>query len=365
MSTQKEAESKEKFQFSQPVRVILGLVFVLLLSILAWMLTKKVYGTQLPLGIPGKVLEYPIWAAIIGIAGNLLSKAFTIKEVIKPGIKTELFLKIGLILMGAGINLSLLVTAAGGAIIQALIMITSVFFFTYWLAGKFGMDDKLRAVMATALSVCGVSAAIAAAGAVIAKKEQVTYVATLVILVALPMMVITPLVAGALHMPDAVAGAWFGGNIDTTAAVVGAGTIYGDQAQKVATIVKSVQNALIGVVAFLLALAYATKSENGEKKQRPSAKMIWDRFPKFVVGFVIASILFTLGVIDGGKGTAIDAIKNWAFVLAFVCMGMELSISEFKKMGWKPVVVFLTATLFNTLLALGISYLIFGFLFPL
>lgn len=365
MSSSTEVKSSESIQLSQPWRVVSGLVFVLLLSILAWKLTKTVYGTQLPFGIPGKVLEYPIWAATIGIAGNLLSKVAKIKEVINPGIKTELFLKIGLVLMGAGINLSLLVTAAGGAILQALVMIVSVFFFTYWLAGKFGMDDKLRAVMATALSVCGVSAAIAAAGAVIAKKEQVTYVATLVILVALPMMVITPLVAGAMHMPEAVAGAWFGGNIDTTAAVVGAGTIYGEQAQKVATIVKSVQNALIGVVAFFLALAYAVKTEKGKEKQRPSVKMIWDRFPKFVLGFVIASILFTLGVIDGGKGTVIDALKNWAFVLAFVCMGMELSVSEFKKMGWKPVVVFLSATVFNTLLALGVSYLIFAVLFPL
>ena len=365
MSSSIEAKRSEGIQLSQPLRVISGLLFVLILSILAWILTKRVYGTQLPFGIPGKVLEYPIWAAAVGIAGNLLSKGFKIKEVITPGIKTELFLKIGLVLMGAGINLSLLVTAAGGAIIQALVMITSVFFFTYWLAGKFGMDDKLRAVMSTALSVCGVSAAIAAAGAVLAKKEQVTYVATLVILVALPMMVITPLIAGAMHMPEAVAGAWFGGNIDTTAAVVGAGTIYGEQAQKVATIVKSVQNALIGVVAFLLAFAYAVKTEEGKKKQRPSAKMIWDRFPKFVLGFVIASILFTLGVIDGGKGTVIDALKNWAFVLAFVSMGMELSVSEFKKMGWKPVIVFLSATVFNTLLALGVSYLIFTVLFPL
>lgn len=359
-----EAEVQGVRRESLAFQTILGLLIVGILSVIAWRLTKLVYGMELPLGIPGNALEYPLWAALVGLAGNVLLKLTNTHAQVQPGIRTELFLKIGLVLMGAGINLSLLATAAGGAIIQAFIMITAVFFFTYWLAGRMGLERKLRAVMATALSVCGVSAAIAAAGSVVAKKEQVTYVTALVIVTALPLMIIAPLIAQAINLPEPIAGAWFGGNIDTTAAVVGAGTIYGETAQQVATIVKSTQNALIGLVAFLLALAFAAQSEDGTT-QRPSARIIWDRFPKFVLGFVVASVLFTLGIIDGGKGTAIEALKNWAFTLAFVCMGLELSVSEFKKMGWKPVVVFLTATLFNTLLALGVSWVIFTYLLPL
>ncbi len=332
------------------------------LSILAWRLSKTVYALDLPLNIPGKALEYPIWAVLLGIAVNFLLRPFKGGEFIRPGVRTEFFLKVGLVLMGAGINLKLLVTAAGGSIVQALIMITSVFFFTYWLAGRFGLDDKLRAVMSTALSVCGVSAAIAAAGSVQAKKEQVAYVVALVVLVALPMMVIAPLFGEALHLPDAVAGAWFGGNIDTTAAVIGAGTIYSENAQKVATIVKSTQNALIGVIAFLLAVYSAGRAAGA---QRPSPRLIWERFPKFVLGFVLASVLYTLGWIDGGKGTVLEAIKNWAFTLAFVSMGLEFAFGELKSMGWKPLVVFLIATLFNTLLALGVAWAIFGYLLPL
>lgn len=343
----------------------LGLLLVAALTVLAWWVTKQVYSMQLPGGIPGKALEFPLWAALVGLLGNLLLKLTKAHHRVKAGIRTELFLKIGLVLMGAGINLSLMVPAAGGAILQALIMITSVFFFTYWLAGKFGLDDRLRAVMSTALSVCGVSAAIAAAGSVSAKKEQVTYVTSLVILIALPLMLLLPLLARGMGLSQEVAGAWFGGNIDTTAAVVGAGTLYGEAAQKVATIVKTTQNALIGVVAFLLALAFATRGENGQRGSRPGAHMIWNRFPKFVLGFVIASVLYTLGIIDGGKGSVLEALKNWTFTAAFVCMGLELSIAEFKKMGWRPVAVFLLATLFNTLLALGVAYAIFTFLFPI
>jgi uncharacterized integral membrane protein (TIGR00698 family) len=344
------------------LRFLTGLALVVALSVLAWWISKKVYATTLPFGIPGKTMEFPIWAVLLGIAANLVLRPFKGHDFVRPGVRTEFFLKTGLVLLGAGINLKLLATAATGAVLQAPIMIVSVFFFTYWLAGRFGVDDKLRAVMSMALSVCGVSAAIAAAGSVKARKEQVTYVITLVILVALPLMVLAPIAAKAMHLSDAVAGGWFGGNIDTTAAVVGAGTIFSDTAQKVASIVKSTQNALIGVVAFFLALYFATKNEGG---QRPSARMIWDRFPKFVLGFIAASILYTLGWIDGGKGTALEALKNWAFTLAFVSMGLEFAFGELKSMGWKPVAVFLIATLFNTLLALGVSWVIFQYLLPI
>lgn len=351
------------YQPAPAMRVIAGLSIVLVLSVIAWWITQQVYRVQLPWGIPGKVLEYPLWAALAGLAGNLLLRLTRLRETVRPGIRTELFLKVGLVLLGAGINLKLIVSAAGGAIMQTLILIPSVFFFGWWLGGKFGLENKLRAVMSTALAVCGVSAAIAAAGSVSARKEQVTYITGLVILVALPMMVIAPLLAQAMHLPDSVAGAWFGGNIDTTAAVIGAGTIYGETAQKVASIVKNTQNALIGVVAFLLAIFYASTGDDGAKTH-PSARVIWDRFPKFVLGFVLASVLFTLGWIDGGKGSAVDALKNWAFTLAFVCMGLELSITEFKRMGWKPVAVFLIVTVFNTLLALLCAWVLFTFVFP-
>jgi len=361
--------SNETSSITQPVkapawiRFVAGLLLVLMLSMVAWWVTRKVYAVTLPLGIPGKTLEYPIWAVLFGLLGNLVLSLTGARDFLRPGIRTEFFLKVGLVLLGSGINLTLLVTAAGGAILQAVIMITSVFFFTWWLANLFGLDEKLRAVMATAISVCGVSAAIAAAGSVLAKKEQVTYVITIVILVALPLMVLSPLAAGALHLPDAVAGAWFGGNIDTTAAVVGAGTIYSDAAQQVASIVKNTQNVMIGLVAFLLAIYYSARS--GETGRRPSARLVWERFPKFVLGFVLASVLYTLGWIDGGKGSALEALKNWAFTLAFVCMGLEFAVGEVRRMGWRPLGVFLIATVFNTVLALGVAWIIFGMLLPI
>ncbi len=342
---------------------IVGFVLVLALAFLARWAKYQVYGATLPFGIPGKVLEYPLWAALIGLIANGILKAVNLHEPLKGGFRTELFLKIGLVLLGTTISFKTIVTAAGGAVLQGIIMVSSVYFFSWWLAGKFGLPDTLKAVMSTAVSICGVSAAIAAAGSVLAKKEEITYVTALVIVTALPLMVIAPLIAGALNMPETVAGAWFGGNVDTTAAVVGAGTIYGETAQQIASIVKQTQNALIGIVAFFLALYFTTVVEG--KKEKPSASIIWKRFPKFVLGFIAASLLYTFGVIQKGDGaTAISSLKDWAFCLAFVCMGLELSVGEFKKMGWSPVIVYLIVTVFNTLLALVVSWIIFGWLFP-
>lgn len=344
------------------LRFLAGLGLVVLLAFLARWLKLQVYAFQLPFGIPGKVLEYPLWAAMIGIMANILLKMVRVHQWLSPGFRTELFLKIGLVLLGATISFKTIVTAAGGAILQALLMVTIVYFFAWWLGGKFKLPDTFRAVMASAVSVCGVSAAIASAGSVHAKKEEVTYITTLVIFTALPLMVLAPLVAGWLNMPDAVAGAWFGGNIDTTAAVVGAGTIYGETAQKIASIVKQAQNTLIGVVAFLLAIYFATVVEG--KKEKPSPKMIWQRFPKFVLGFIVASLIVTAGMIPKETGITIAAIKDWFFCLAFVSMGLELSSGGFKSIGWRPVAVYLIITVFNTLLALGLAYGIFGWLLP-
>jgi uncharacterized membrane protein YadS len=344
---------------------LLGLAVVIVLCFITRYVYNIVKPMTLPGGIPGKVLEYPIWAAVVGLIFNWIFKATNLHDRLASGFKTELFLKVGLILLGASVSFKVLVTAAGGAIIQGIIMVTCVYFFSWWLAGKFGLPDTLRAVMSTAVSICGVSAAIASAGAVLAKKEEITYVTALVIVTALPLMVIAPLLARAMNMPDAVAGAWFGGNVDTTAAVVGAGTIYGETAETIASIVKQTQNALIGIVAFLLAYYFVAVVEG--KGERPSVAIIWQRFPKFVLGFIIASLLYTFGVIhkEGLDPYALTQnIKAWFFCAAFVCMGLELSVAEFKKMGWSPVIVYLIVTVFNTLLALGVSWLIFGWLFP-
>lgn len=306
-----------------------------------------------------KALEYPLWAVALGLIANLALSAAGVREKVNQAFRTELFLKVGLVLLGAGVNFTQVLSVGAKGMVQAVIMVTAVFLFTWWLAGLFKLDDKLRAVMSTAISICGVSAAIVAAGAVLARKEHLAYVTTLVIITALPLMILMPYTAIALGLSPEWAGAWFGGNIDTTAAVVGAGAIHGEAAMKVASIVKMSQNALIGVAAFLLASYWVIVVER-KPGERPSARVIWDRFPKFVLGFILVSILASAGLFNKAQLADLTALRNWAFTLAFISIGLELSFGEFRKMGARPLVVYLLATVFNTLLALGLAAVIFG-----
>ncbi|GIF46558.1 putative integral membrane protein (TIGR00698 family) [Asanoa ferruginea] len=345
-----------------------GLVLVLALAWLTKYLDKNVsvWLADTSLKRIAKSVEYPVYAIVIGLLGNAVLSATGVRDRLAPAFRTEFFIKTGLVLLGVSINLSLLVTAAGPAIVQALLLISGVFLFTWWLGGKLGLDDKLRALLASAVSICGVSAAIAAAGAVRAKREQLAYAASLVILFALPSIFLLPWLADVFGLSDAVAGAWIGGNIDTTAAVTAAGTLAGEDALKIATIVKVTQNALIGIVAVALTAWFAFKVERTEDAARPGAIELWRRFPKFVLGFVAASVIGTwfANSVSAADNTAAQAVatnfRTWFLILAFVSIGLEFRLTALREAGWRPIAVFASATVVNIGLALALAALLFA-----
>ncbi|GAA0999164.1 putative sulfate exporter family transporter [Acrocarpospora macrocephala] len=311
-------------------------------------------------------IEYPVYAILLGLLGNAVLTATGVRDRLAGGFRTEFFIKTGLVLLGASINLSVIVTAAGPAIIQGIVLITSVFLFTWWLGGKLGLEDKLRALLSAAVSICGVSAAIAAAGAVQAKKEQLAYAASLVIVFALPSIFILPWLAGLLGLSPEVAGAWIGGNIDTTAAVTAAGAIVGEEALAVATIVKVTQNALIGIVVVALTAWFAFRIERRPDAAAPALSELWRRFPKFVLGFIAASVVATwyLSTVPAAEGKATIAVANdlrvWFLILAFVSIGLEFRPASLRAAGWRPVAVFGAAAVVNLLLALALAALLFS-----
>ncbi|MFO7163341.1 MAG: putative sulfate exporter family transporter [Mycolicibacterium hassiacum] len=311
-----------------------------------------------------KSIEFPIYAIALGLLGNLVLTVLALREKLAKGFRTEFFIKTGLVLLGASINLKVLVTAAGPAIVQALLLITIVFGFTWWLGGVLRLEDKLRALLASAVSICGVSAAIAAAGAVHAKKEQLAYAASLVIAFALPSIFLLPWLADLLGLSDPVAGAWIGGNIDTTAAVAASGAIAGEEALQIATIVKTTQNALIGVVAIALTAYFALKVQRKSAAEaRPTIGQFWERFPKFVLGFIAASIIGTLYLAAGGDKAAISTVndlRTWFLIFAFVAIGLEFSLKGLKEAGWRPIGVFAAATVANIVVALGLASVLFA-----
>nr|WP_272902337.1 putative sulfate exporter family transporter [Brevibacterium daeguense] len=350
------------------VIVVVGLAY--LVRFLTDFVPEATDGTWF--GGIAKSIEYPIYAIALGFLANAVLSLLHVRDRMYAAFRTELFIKIGLVLLGATINFAIFVKAAGPAIIQALCLIAIVFLFTWWFAGKLGLDDRLRALLASALSICGVSAAVAAAGAVRAKKEQLAYTATLVVVFAVPSIFLLPWLANLMGLPAAVTGAWIGGNIDTTAAVTAAGAVAGEQPLQIASIVKVTQNALLGFVAVLLTMYFTLKIEKPAGEVQPDGskpkawKMIWDRFPKFVLGFLLASIVATIlgSTMDPAvlepRLDAAKELQTWALILAFVSIGLEFKVGSIKEAGWKPVAVFAAATGVNLLAGLGLALLLFS-----
>jgi len=338
--------------------VLIGLT--LLVAELDWAIANAFRAS----GVVQNPLEYPLTAVAVGLIANTLLRMFRLYRAIQPAVRTELYLKTGVVLLGARISLGDLLATGAGGVIQAVIVVTSVFLFTWWLTGKLKFSNTFRAVMAAAVSLCGVAAALAAAGVVKARKEEVTYVAALVIVTSIPLMVLMPPLAHALNVPPTIAGAWFGANIDTTAAVVGAGTALGPKAQETATVVKLTQNVLIGFAAFALAIFFAFAVNQGVRGEEPRPRILWDRFPKFVIGFVLVMLFSSAGWVTPALAKEIDTASKWLFTLSFVCIGLDFSLRELLGAGWRPAAAYLVATVFNTVFALGAAYVVFGVLFP-
>ena len=187
---------------------------------------------------------------------------------------------------------------------------------------------------------------------------------------ALPSIFLLPAAANGLGLSQPVAGAWIGGNIDTTAAVSAAGALAGEQALQLATIVKTTQNALLGVVAVAVALtAYfavrVERSAESTTSARPSAAQLWVRFPKFVLGFLAASVIGTLYVAAVGAAAAkpvvatVNDLRTLFLILAFVSIGLEFRVAPLREAGWRPVGVFAGATVVNLLVGLLLATLLF------
>ncbi len=366
---------------SHAAGAIAGIAVALGLAALTRWLTEAVPAATTGTGMEqvAAAVEYPVYAIALGFAGNAVLTLTGLRNRMTAAFRTELFIKVGLVLLGASIDLATVARAFGPAMVQAIMLIAIVFGFTWWFAGRLGLDDRLRALLASALSICGVSAAVAAAGAVHARKEQLAYTATLVIVFAVPSIFLLPFLAGMMGLSPAVTGAWIGGNIDTTAAVTAAGAVAGEQPLQIASIVKVTQNALLGVVAVLLTVYFTVRiaaTEASAERDGTAAStrssgrawlaVLWHRFPKFVLGFLVASVLVTVlgqttpADVLADRLSAAKELQVWALTLAFVSIGLEFNVSSAREAGWRPVLVFAVATVVNLVAGLGLSLLLFS-----
>jgi len=305
-------------------------------------------------------IEYVIFALGIGL---LVSHLGGVGASIRAAARSELFIKTGLVIMGATILFGDILQAGALGIIQAVGVVIVVWYVAFWLAKRFRVDDEMAVMLSTAVSICGVSAAIAACGAIQGDRRKLSYVTALVLVVAVPMIVLMPWIVRLAGIPDAVAGAWMGGTLDTTPSVIAASALVSDTTVRVGTIVKFSQNVLIGVAALVLSMWWTMRqAQPGERAT--GASVIWQRFPKFVLGFLAASAVFSflLGpeLVNRTKD-AIGSVRTLWFALAFVAIGLETRLGDLVRLDeGRPLGAFLLAQAFNVAWTLALAWLIFG-----
>ena len=318
------------------------------------------------------------------IFGLIIRNAFRVPEWLKPAIQGEFFIKIGVICLGATVLFSDVMKSGFAGLIQANLVILVVWFFAYFLARKLKVERASAMTLASGVSICGVSACITAAGVAGTDKRQLSYIISLVLIIVVPMIylmpwlaeMVVPMLSNDPVIQSEITGAWIGGTIDTTSGVGASSEMAGDLAQRTAIVVKATQNVLIGVVAFFIAIYLSARSEVSDSKVRPSfVGVVWDKFPKFILGFVVASAIFSIlqnqGLLtlnDSGKIIETSVAKTFStffFSLSFVCIGMDTRLKDIiSRENRKLLFSFIGAQVFNIVVTLFIAWLMFGIVKP-
>ena len=318
------------------------------------------------------------------IFGLIVRNLFKVPEWLKPAIQGEFFIKIGVVCLGATVLFSDVMKSGAAGLMQAVLVVGIVWSFGYWLARKLKIEEATAMTLASGCSICGVSACITASGVAGTDKKQLSYLISVVLIVVVPMIYLMPWIAGMIvplfvddpTIQNEIIGAWIGGTIDTTSGVVASAESVGQVAENTAIVVKATQNVLIGVVAFFIALYLSTRSKTTSTISRPSLYIVWDKFPKFILGFLVASALFSilqtqdiLTINEKGKVLETSLAKNFStffFSLSFVCIGMDTRLKDIVSRENRRILhAFLGTQIFNIIITGLIAWFMFGIVKPL
>lgn len=314
-------------------------------------------------------LEAPLLALAVGlIIGNVVN----MPKWMDSSLRTEFFVKTGIVLMGATLPFTLIIQAGPTAFAQATVIAVTTYLTIYWAGTRFfGLDKRFAATLAAGGSICGVSASIAIGGSVKAEKQHVSVAISLVVVWALVMVFLLPIMIKAFGIAPGPAGAWIGTSEFADAAGMAAAASINEQAIKTFTLMKVVgRDMFVGIWCFIMAFISVTKWEKREDGAKPKPGEIWTRFPKFVLGFFVASIIITLLVssVDAASAkaaesqiiTPIKTLRGWAFNLTFICIGLTTRFKELTSVGWKPFAAFTTGVIVNVPLGYLLSIVIMG-----
>lgn len=296
--------------------------------------------------------EYVLFAIAIGM---LIRNTVNVPSLFLTGINTyELWMKTGIVLMGSKLALqNVLSIGVAGFMLVFVVIVLAITSATY-LARLFGISEKLGTLIGVGVGICGVSAIIGTTGAIDAKDDDSSYAIATIMVFGAIMVFLFPFLGNILGLSDRFFGFWTGLSLDNTAAAVATGFAYSEAAGKFATIVKLSRNALMGAVILSIAILYARKGLRGQVENK--ALFLWQRFPKFLLGFLAFSLLATLGFFSSAQVKALDNLSKWFFLLTFAGVGLSTEFSQMRA-GIKPFIVGLFVETIVAVVTFALIYL--------
>jgi len=297
-------------------------------------------------------IEYVLWAILIGL---IISNTIDVPAIFRAGVATyEFWLKAGIVLLGARFLIGDVLKLGGLSLALVFIEVTLSLAFMTVLGRAFKLKPKLITLLAVGSSICGVSAIIATQGAIDADEEDSSYAIAAILALGAISLFTFPVIGHWLHLTDRGYGLWAGLAVDNTAEASAAGSLFSDAAGKVAVLAKTCRNAMIGFVVLGYALYWASKGQAAKVENK--AAFLWSKFPGFILGFLLISLLASIGFFAKPQITAIGNLSRWAFLLTFAGVGLRTNLRELGKQGVRPFAVGAIGEVAIAALTLGLIY---------
>jgi uncharacterized integral membrane protein (TIGR00698 family) len=338
--------------FKRVAQLLPGLLLLAAVGYAGKFLERSIatYGRTHHVTLPN--IEYVLWAILIGLA---IANTTGVPEMFKPGLATyEFWLKAGIVLLGSRFLLGDVAKLGGVSLALVVIEIVLSLAFMTALGRAFGLKPKLTTLLAVGSSICGVSAIIAAKGAIDADDEDASFAIAAVLALGAIALFVFPVVGHWLGMSDLSYGLWAGLGVDNTAEAAAAGALYSDAAGKVAVLAKTARNAMIGFVVLGYAVYWARKDHGAGVGNK--AAFLWAKFPKFVLGFLFISALASAKIFNKDQLVSLANLSRWAFLLTFAGVGLQTNIQAMRKQGARPFFVGAIGEVVIALLTLGLVF---------
>src|SRR5271155_15685 len=317
------------------LRLLPGVALLAGIGFTGKLLEKNINAYAKAHHFPFPNIEYVLWAILIGL---VISNVFGLAQIFRPGVATyEFWLKGGIVLLGSRFLLGDVVKLGGVSLLLVAVEILGSLAFMTLLGKLFKLKPKLTTLLAVGSAVCGVSAIIATQGAIEADEEDSSFAIAAILALGALSLFTFPLIGHWLHLSDHAYGLWAGLAVDNTAEATAAGALYSDAAGKLAVLAKTTRNAMIGFVVLAYAIYWASQGQ--AKTVKNKAAFLWQKFPKFVLGFLLISVLATYHFFNKDQVTALANLSRWAFLLTFAGVGLRTNFNQMRKQGLRPFAV--------------------------